>query len=125
MDHVEKHSEEETSAGIFNIELDAQRRGAEAYDRHGNSVKADGLLGKSILQNTNQASGKQSGERIAPGGGETDDHQKRQIENIKKRKSNGKPRLQKYRGQRNQDRCRNAETIDLDLLSRCVGDRHV
>jgi len=80
---------------------------------------------QSILQNADQAAGKQPRQRTAPRRRETDGDQQGKIEDREKRQSQRQPSLQENRSQRNQNRRRNAETVNLNLLSRCVSNGHV
>src|ERR1700730_844543 len=83
------------------------------------------MMGKRVLQNADHAAREQASQRTAPRGRKTDCDQQRKIEDGEKRKPQRQPRLQENCGQRNQNRRRNTETINFDLLSRCVGDGHV
>lgn len=125
VNYVEEDGEQKTGAGIFYVELDAERRSAESDDGLRDSVEADGLVRERILQNADQAAGEESGERIAARGRETDHDQQRKIEDGEEREAQRHPRLQEDGGQRNEDRRRNAEAVDLNLLAGCVSDGHV
>src|SRR5258706_16052648 len=83
------------------------------------------MMGQRVLQNADHAAREQASQRTTPRGCKTDCDQQRKIEDCEKRKPQRQPRLQENGGQRNQNRRRNAETINLNLLSRCVSDGHV
>src|ERR1700674_3210171 len=83
------------------------------------------MMGQRVLENADHTARKQASQRTAPRGRKTDCDQQRKIEEGEKRKPQRQPRLQENGGQRNQDRRRNTETINFDLLSRCVSDSHV
>src|SRR5271166_1478130 len=82
-------------------------------------------MGERVLQNADQAAGKQAGQRTAPRRREPDGDQQRKIKNGEEWKSQRQPCLQKNGSERNQNGCRNAETVDLNLFSRSVSDGHV
>src|SRR5208282_5963602 len=82
-------------------------------------------MGQCVLQNADDAPCEQSRERIAPRRRETDRDQQRKIEDADERQPNGQERLQNQRSEWNGHRGRQTEAINLNLLSRCVGDRHV
>ena len=46
MDHIKKDGEKKTRAGIFYVDLDAERGSGEADDGLGDSVEPDGLMSK-------------------------------------------------------------------------------
>ena len=125
MHNIEEDGQQEAGAGIFYIDLDAERRGGEPYNGFRKPIESDRVLRKRVLQNADQASRKQPGERIAASGGEANHDKQRKIEDFEKRKSQRHPRLQKDRDKREQDRGRKAETVDLNLLARGVSDGHV
>src|ERR1700687_239190 len=83
------------------------------------------MMGKRVLQNADHAAREQASQRTAPRGRKTDCAEQRKIEDHEKRNPQRQPRLQENGGQRNQNRRRNTETINLNLLSRCVSDGHV
>ena len=82
-------------------------------------------MGERVLQNADEAAGKESGERVAARGGETDGDEQRQIEDGEEMKAQRQPRLQEDGGERDQNRGRNAEAVNLNLLARSVSDGHV
>src|ERR1035441_1832750 len=125
MHDVEEDGEQKASAGIFDVELDAERGGAEPNHRFRDAVKPDGLMRERILQNADQTAGKKSRKWVAARSGETYGDQQRKIEDREKTKPQRQPRLQEDGGERDQNRRRNTEAVDLNLLARSVGDRHV
>jgi len=82
-------------------------------------------LGEGVLHNADKASGKEAGQRIAARGGETDGDEQRKIEDGEKREMARQPGLQEDGGERNENGCREAKAVNLDLLAGCVSDGHV
>src|SRR6266851_6461489 len=123
--HIEEDRKQETSGGIFHVQLDSQRGRAESHDRLRNSVESDGMMGQRVLQDADQTARQQASQRTAPRRRETDGDQQRKIEDGEKRKPQRQPRLEENGGQRNLKRRRKTEAVNLNLLSRCVSNGHV
>ena len=83
------------------------------------------MMGQRILQNADEAAREQARQRTAPRRRETDGDQQRKIEDREETKAQRQKRLQENGGQRNQNRRRNTEPVNFNLLSRGVSDGHV
>src|SRR5579863_2512543 len=83
------------------------------------------MMCERVLQKANSRSGKQSGDWVTPCQRKENDYQQRQIEDRKKGEAKRHECLQEQGNQRNQNGCRNAKPVDLNLLIRCVSDWHV
>jgi len=126
MDQIKTQSHQEAGAGIFYIELHAERRRPVADNGFRDTVNSDRVVAEHVLGKTNHSSREQTGNRTAARHGEENRHQQGQIHVPGEGgKAQGDECLYEQCEQRDTDRHRNAEPVDLNLLIRCVSNGHV
>jgi len=78
-----------------------------------------------VLQNSDDAAREQAGQRTTPRRRKSNRDQERQIEYPNEWQPDRQKRLQNQRSEWNEDRRRNTEAIDFNLLARGIGNGHV
>jgi hypothetical protein len=124
VDHVEEYGYQEAGACVFHIELHAERGCSVADNGFCDAEKSDRIVRQGILRNADEGTSDQSRDGAATSDSKKYHHQERKVKNCKEGKVKRNECLQKYRKQGYEDRNRKAEPVDLDLLLRCVCNRH-
>ena len=124
MEYVEGTGHQEARARIVDVELHADGGGDIADDRLGDAEQADGLVGKAVLDQADDAAGQHPGNGRAAGDGEKDGHDQRQVEDAQERQDDRQVGLHEDGDQRDADADQRIEALVLRLPARGVGDLH-
>lgn len=113
----EAEGNDDAGQRAFYIHLEPNACSDIADGRLGHSIDADGLVGERVLEQSNDGSGKRSGDGAAPRDGEEEDDDERKIEQGETWKWFREKGLQKNRKQRHKQRDGGREGVLFEFLA--------